>query len=287
MIAIVINPTAGKGRHARELPTVVNRIRQAAAQVSAEVEVVERIVPEGATAVVAAGGDGTVHHVMQQAVAQGIPMGIVPSGTGNDMANCFGLPPTPLKAADVIAEALAHGGRKVVDLARLTTDDGTVKYYGGVLAAGFDALVNEHANRMRWPKGPRRYDLAILLELARLKPLHYRLEVDGEPRKLEAVMLTVGNIAMYGGGMKICPDADPTDGELDLLWVEPISRITLVRVKPRIYEGTHITHKAVKQERIRSIAIDSPGVVCYADGEPLAPLPVRVEIAPRALTLLG
>jgi diacylglycerol kinase (ATP) len=214
-------------------------------------------------------------------------MGIVPSGTGNDMANCFGLASTPLKAADLIAEALAHGSRKVVDLARLTTRDGEVKHYGGVLAAGFDALVNEHANRMRWPKGPRRYDLAIMLELARLKPLRYELEVDGVARRLDAVMLTVGNIAMYGGGMKICPDADPTDGELDLLWVEPISRTTLVRVKPRIYAGTHVSHKAVKQERIKSITIDSPGIVCYADGEPLAPLPVRVEIAPRVLTLLG
>jgi len=284
VIAIVINPTAGKGRHARELPTVVNRIRQAS---PVEVRVVERIVPEGATAVVAVGGDGTVHHVMQQAVAQGIPMGIVPSGTGNDMANCFGLPPTPLKAADIIADAVVHGHRKVVDLARLTAQDGSVRYFGGVLAAGFDALVNEHANRMRWPKGPRRYDLAILLELVRLKPLRYALEVDGAPRRLDAVMLTVGNIAMYGGGMKICPDADPTDGELDLLWVEPISRTTLVRVKPRIYAGTHVSHKAIKQERIKSITIDSPGVVCYADGEPLAPLPVRVEIAPGALTLLG
>jgi diacylglycerol kinase (ATP) len=284
VIAIVINPTAGKGRHVRELPTVVNRIREAS---PVEVVVVERIVPEGATAVIACGGDGTVHHVLQQAVAQGIPMGIVPSGTGNDMANCFGLPPTPLKATDTIAEALVHGHRKVVDLAKLTTESGEVKFYGGVLAAGFDALVNERGNRMRWPKGPRRYDLAILLELARLKPLSYKLEVDGVARRFEAVMLAVGNIAMYGGGMKICPDADPADGELDLLWVEPISRTTLVRVKPRIYAGTHVSHKAVKQQRIRSITIDSPGVVCYADGEPLAPLPVRVEIAPGVLTLLG
>jgi diacylglycerol kinase (ATP) len=284
MIAIVINPEAGKGRHARELPAVVKRIREAS---PVEVVVVDRIVPEGATAVIAAGGDGTVHHVLQQVVAQGIPLGIVPTGTGNDLAACFGLPSVPLKAADTIAEALVHGHRKVVDLARLTTAGGEVKYYGGVLAAGFDALVNERGNRMRWPKGRRRYDVAILLELARLKPLRYALEVDGESRKLEAVMLTVGNISMYGGGMRICPEADPTDGELDLLWVEPISRTTLVRVKPRIYAGTHTSHKAVKQERIRSITIDSPGVVCYADGEPLAPLPVRVEVAPSSLTLLG
>jgi diacylglycerol kinase (ATP) len=287
MIAIVINALAGRGRagrgkHAGDVPAVVERIREAG-----PVTVVDRHVPEGATAAVAVGGDGTVHHVLQQVVAQGIPLGIVPTGTGNDLAACFGLPGTPLKAADTIAEALVHGNRTTVDLARLTTPDGTEKFYGGVLAAGFDAIVNERGNRMRWPRGPRRYDVAIVLELARLRPRHYRLEVDGARRELEAVMLTVGNTSMYGVGMKICPDADPTDAELDLLWVEPISRTTLVRVKPRIYAGTHVTHPAVKQERITSIAIDSPGIVCYADGEPMAPLPVRVEIAPRALSLLG
>jgi diacylglycerol kinase (ATP) len=282
MIAMVINDDAGRGRHAHALPAVVDRIKQAG-----PVRVVKREIPEGATAVVAVGGDGTVHQVLQQIAGTGLPLGIVPSGTANDMAACFGLPGTPLKAADAIAEALEHHSVRSVDLARLTTSEGEEKYYGGVLAAGFDAIVNERGNRMRWPKGPRRYDVAIVLELARLRPKPYRLVVDGAPRELDAVMLTVGNIAMYGGGMKICPDADPTDGELDLLWVEPISRTTLVRVKPRIYQGTHVTHPAVKQERIKEIAIDAPGIVCYADGEPMAPLPVHVRIAPGALTLLG
>lgn len=282
MIAIVINASAGRGRHAGTLTKVVERLGEVAA-----VEVVDRHVPEGATAAVAVGGDGTVHHVLQQVVAQGIPLGIVPTGTGNDLAACFGLPPTPLAAADAIAEALARGGRKAVDLARVTTESGGEKHFGGVLAAGFDAIVNERGNRMRWPKGPRRYDVAIVLELARLRPRRYELEIDGAATELDAVLLAVGNIAMYGGGMRICPDADPTDGELDLLWVEPISRTTLVRVKPRIYAGTHVTHPAVRQRRITSISIDSPGIVCYADGEPLAPLPVRVEVSPGALTLLG
>jgi diacylglycerol kinase (ATP) len=280
VIAIVINDSAGRGRSAHDLPAVLERLGRAA-----EVSVVAQVVPPEAEAVVAVGGDGTVHHVLPQLA--GRPLGIVPTGTGNDLAACFGLPVTPLAAADAIAEAWQRKTFRTADLVRLSTSDGREKLFAGVLAAGFDAIVNERGNRMRWPKGPRRYDLAIMLELARLRPRRYRLVVDGAPREIEAVLLAVGNVSMYGGGMRICPEADPTDGVLDLVWAEPISRTTLVRVKPRIYRGTHVNHPAVHQERLHRIRIDSPDIVCYADGEPMGPLPVELEVVPAALTLLG
>lgn len=241
----------------------------------------------GHEAVVVIGGDGTVHQALQRVAGTGVPLGIVPTGTGNDMAACFGLPPTPLAAADAIGEALRRGTRRTVDLARVTTSDGREVHFGGVLAAGFDAIVNERGNRMRWPRGPRRYDLAIMLELMRLRPRRYSLVIDGEAREVDAVLVAVGNIAQYGGGMKILPEADPTDGLLDVLWVEPISRTTLVRIKPRIYRGTHVLHPAVRQIRAREIIIAGPEIVCYADGERLAHLPLRITVAPGALTLLG
>ncbi len=270
MITVLSNPEAGRGRHARDLPRVLARLEALAGD-----------------AVVVIGGDGTVHQALQMVAGTGIPLGIVPTGTGNDMAACFGLPPTPLAAADSLAEALKSGRTRTVDLARVTTVDNRIIWYGGVLAAGFDAVVNERGNRMRWPRGPRRYDVAIMLELLRLRPRRYHLVMDGVSQKLDAVLLAVGNISQYGGGMRICPEADPTDGVLDVVWADPISRATLVRVKPRIYQGTHVRHPALHQTRVREISIDAPDIVCYADGERLAPLPVTIAVQPNALTLLG
>ncbi len=169
----------------------------------------------------------------------------MPAGTGNDFAVEAGFPADPVAAVEVIAAALAAGRSRPVDLARMTASNGDERWYGTVLAAGYDAIVNERANRMRWPRGPRRYDLAILVELARLRARGYTLVLDGVEHRLDAVLVAVGNGASYGGGMRICPAADLTDGLLDVLVAGPISRSTLVRIKPRLYQGSHMEHPMV------------------------------------------
>jgi diacylglycerol kinase (ATP) len=155
-----------------------------------------------------------------------------------------------------------------------------------VLGAGFDAIVNERANAMRWPRGPRRYDLATYLELARLRPRRYAITLDGQRMETDAVLVAVGNTASYGGGMRICPAADPTDGLLDVV-VANCSRATLVRLKPKVYKGTHVEHPAVSAYQARTVEIAADGIVTYVDGERACPLPVTVTSAPGALTLLG
>ncbi|GAB3839516.1 hypothetical protein GCM10029963_06860 [Micromonospora andamanensis] len=155
----------------------------------------------------------------------------------------------------------------------MTGLDGTLRWYGAVLAAGFDAIVNERANRMRWPRGPRRYDLAILVELARLRPRRYTLTLDGERIEVDAVLVAVGNGASYGGGMRICPAADPTDGLLDVVVGGRFDRRTLIRVKPRIYAGTHVAHPLVSTYRARTVTIAAEGITTYADGERSLPSP--------------
>jgi diacylglycerol kinase (ATP) len=155
-----------------------------------------------------------------------------------------------------------------------------------VLAAGFDAIVNEKANALRWPRGPRRYDLAIMLELARLRPRRYTLVLDGAVHEVDAVLVAVGNCASYGGGMRICPAADPTDGLLDVVVAGAIGRVTLVRVKPRIYAGTHVDHPAVNAYRARTVELHASGITAYADGERTIDLPVTVEAVPAAVRLL-
>ncbi|MEU6077300.1 diacylglycerol kinase [Micromonospora sp. NPDC047074] len=293
-VAVLANPTSGRGRHRALLPQVLHRIEAAGrpvrplrAHTGDEAEAACRAaVRDGVSALVAVGGDGTVHRAVQAVAGTAVPFGPVPAGTGNDFAADTGFPADPLAAADVIAAALRDGRTHPVDLARMTAGDGTSRWYAAVLAAGFDAIVNERANRMRWPRGPRRYDLAILVELARLRPRRYRLRLDGEVQEVDAVLVAVGNCASYGGGMRVCPDADPTDGLLDVVVGGRFDRRTLMRVKPRIYRGSHVTHPLVRSYRVRTVELDAEGITTYADGERALDLPLTVTAVPAALRLL-
>ncbi|WP_189049802.1 diacylglycerol kinase [Micromonospora sonchi] len=293
-VAVLANPTAGRGRHRGLLPDLLERLSSAGRPVrlltagsADEAEAACRAaVAEGAGALIAVGGDGTVHRAMQAVASTNVPFGPVPAGTGNDFAVETGFPAEPRAAVEVIAAALRQGRSRPVDLARMTGADGTARWYGAVLAAGFDAIVNERANRMRWPRGPRRYDLAILAELARLRPRRYILTLDGERLEVDAVLVAVGNCASYGGGMRICPDADPTDGLLDVVVGGRFDRRTLIRVKPRIYAGTHVTHPLVRTYRARTVTVAAAGITTYADGERSLTLPVTITATPAALHLL-
>jgi diacylglycerol kinase (ATP) len=156
-----------------------------------------------------------------------------------------------------------------------------------VLCAGFDSAVNERANRMRWPAGPRRYDLAILAELARLRAGRLTVVADSGRVELDATQIAVGNIPCYGGGIPICPDATPTDGLLDVTLVARASRFDLVRMLPGLRTGNHVNHPAVSTSRTRSIRLgEANGWVAYADGERIGPLPVEITCVPDALTVV-
>lgn len=294
-MAVLANPTAGRGRHRGVLSRVLDRL----ATVGRPVRLLEAGGPEeaeaacraavadGAAALLAVGGDGTVHRALQAVAGTAVGFGPVPAGTGNDFATDTGFPGDPLAATEVIVAALRAGRTRPVDLARMTDADGTHRWYGAVLAAGFDAIVNERANRMRWPRGPRRYDLAIVVELARLRPRRYTLRLDGVPQETDAVLVAVGNCASYGGGMRICPDADPTDGLLDVVVGGRFDRRTLMRVKPRIYQGSHVRHPLVRSYRARTVELAAEGITTYADGERALRLPVTVTAVPAAVRLLG
>jgi diacylglycerol kinase (ATP) len=155
-----------------------------------------------------------------------------------------------------------------------------------VLAAGFDALVNERANGWRWPPGHLRYDLAVLRELPVLRARAYRLELDGSRWETPAVMVVVANGTSYGGGMRICPDASTDDGMLDVLVVLPLSRTAFIRIYPRVYAGTHLEDPRVIVRRARRVEVAAAGIVAYADGERLSPLPLTCEAVPGALRVL-
>lgn len=292
-VAVLANPTAGRGRHHGFLPAVLDRlgvgghdVRLLEARSGEEAEAVcRRAVAESAGALIAVGGDGTVHRALQAVAGTGVAFGVVPTGTGNDFAAELALPDRPLAAAGALADALRSGATRRVDLARMT-GDGQTRWFGAVLAAGFDAIVNERANGMRFPRGSVKYDIAILIELARLRPRRYAVSLDGERQELDAVLVAVGNGACYGGGMRICPTAEVTDGLLDVVVAGRVSRTELIRIKPRVYRGTHVDHPKVRTFRARTVELEADGIIGYADGERSLSLPVNITCVPGALRAL-
>jgi diacylglycerol kinase (ATP) len=295
-IAVLANPSAGRGRHAGALAAVLERLGATGHPVrvldapdrDGALAAAHRAVRDGVAALVSVGGDGTLHLGLQAVAGTTTPFGVVPCGTGNDFATQVGVPADPEEAAAAIARGLTSRQGRAVDLARMTAaGGGDPVWFGAVLGAGFDSIVNEKANRMRWPRGPRRYDVAILAELIRLRARVYTVTLDGVTREEPAVIVAVGNTASYGGGMRVCPDADPTDGLLDVVIGRPMSRWTMMRIKPSLYDGTHVNHPLVDQYRARTVTLAADGITTYADGERALPLPVTVEAVPGALTLVG
>jgi diacylglycerol kinase (ATP) len=289
-VAVLVSPAAGRGKARAVSGAVLDALRAGGLSTSVlpattgaqgEQQAAEAIAG-GAAAVVAVGGDGTVHAALQAVAGTSTPLAVVPGGTGNDLALALGVPTDPVAAARAAAEDLLAGAVRGVDLGRTGG-----RWWGTVLCCGFDSAVTDRANRLRWPRGRRRYDVAILAELAALRPRDVTLSLDGEQRSVPVTLVAVGNTCWYGGGMKVCPGADPADGMFDVTVVGPMSRLELVRSRPRLTAGTHVEHAAVSVHRAKRVELASPGVNTYADGELVAPLPAVAECVPGALRVVG
>lgn len=285
-VTVLTNPTARDRRSTKVRAAALQRLRErgfaiteiAGASAAESSELAARAVADGTEALVAIGGDGMTFLAWQALAGTGIPLGIVPAGTGNDHARVLGIPADPVAAVDVIA-----GGRtRTIDLGRATATGLRPLWFGTVLASGFDSLVTDRANRMRWPRGHLRYNAAMLAELADLRLLPYRITLDSNTFDIEATMVSVGNSSTYGGGMRIAPDARLDDGLLDVVVVTSASRSRLLRLFPTVYRGTHVDLDEVTVYRAGSVRLDCPGITAYADGERLGPLPVDIEAVPGA-----
>jgi len=285
-IALLTNPTAGKGRGAKVRDIALARLREAGLVVrnvqgrdaDEALDLAHQCVADGVEALVVCGGDGMVHLAVQAVAGTATALGMIPAGTGNDVARYFDLPrKDALAAADVVI-----GGRtRTVDLARAGE-----RYFVTVLAAGFDAVVNERANRMTWPRGQMRYNLATLAELRVFEPLPYVLQLDDREVRLDAMLVAVGNGPSFGGGLRITEGAVLDDGLLDVVIIKPISKPDLIRTYPKLFKGTHVRHPQYEHHLVRSVTVAAPGIVSYADGERFGALPLTVECAPGALTVL-
>jgi diacylglycerol kinase (ATP) len=286
-IALLTNPSSGRGKGSRSAAIAMPRLREAGFRVHSFVsrdarhagDIARRAVAEGVEALVVCGGDGMVHIAVQALAGTATSLGIIPAGSGNDVARYFGIPRNdPQAAADVVV-----GSRlRTIDLAR--TGD---THFVTVLCTGFDAKVNERANGMRWPRSKVRYNLATLAELRVFEPLPYTLELDGRALELEAMLVAVGNGRSFGGGLRVTEGALLDDGALDVVVIKPLGKAELVRVFPRLYTGSHVRHPAYEHHLVKSVTVAAPGVVAYADGERVGPLPMTVDVVPSSLRVLA
>lgn len=288
---MAINPSASFGKNASAGELTVQALEGAGYQVTAlRAEsfdllqgMVHRALALTPDALVVVGGDGMVSLAVNAIAQTSIPFAVVPAGTGNDLARGIGIPLGDIPASiENLLQSLTREPERI-DLGRITSTDGSqVRWFASIVSAGFDAVVNERANAMHWPKGKSRYILALLLELVAFKPVEYSLTIEGRTRTEKAMLISVANNTSMGGGMKVAPDASIRDGLLDVFVLRPLSKLRFLRLFPRVFAGTHVGEPEVLIERCTQVTINAPGIIAYADGERVWPLPVEVDVVPAA-----
>lgn len=277
MWLVVINPHSGNGRGAVVAEKVTHFLSQrgadyqslAAKSASALSDDLQKaLATHDYRGVIAVGGDGLAHLVLQHAVPAHLPFLVIPAGTGNDFVRSMGW---SLENVEPILDNALKEDPQPIDLGNVDSE-----WFGAILSTGFDSVVNEKANQLTWPKGPQRYNVAIALELARFKAIEYEIVCDGNLLKTEAMLVAIGNGKSYGGGMNICPQAQLNDGLFDVVILEPVSKVEFLKVFPRVYSGSHLSHPAVKTLRAEKVSINARAVA-YADGERIGPAPISAH----------
>lgn len=291
---VLLNPTSGKGKGETLGASFVTELRKLDVNVleltgrdwaEAESNGRKAVASGELDALAVAGGDGMMHLGVNVCAGTAVPLALMPCGTGNDAALALGIPvDDPVAAAKLAVESLPKP--RLVDLGLGVTETRRFYFFNSA-SAGFDAIVNRRANRMKFPKGPSRYTIAMLLELVGFSALKYRAKVNGKDREIEGMLCAIANGPSYGGGMLVAPEATVDDGLLDLFIVHKISKPELIRVFPKVFTGEHVTHPAVEIVRATEVTLISSGVPVYADGEPAGMLPMSVSIAPKSLKVLA
>ena len=281
-LALVVNPAAGGGRGAKLLPALEKAFAGHDVTVSLTTslehgEELARAAVADDRVVVAVGGDGLVGRVAGAvATARGV-LGVVPGGRGNDFCRSLGIR-SVAAACDVVLTGVA----RPVDVGVV---DGVP--FLGIASVGFDSDVQERVLRTRVPLGQLVYLWAALATVRSWRDATFTLEVDGAPVSVTGWSAAVSNSGVYGGGMRLAPDASVTDGSLDLVTTSSMGRLAFLRSFPKVFRGTHVTHPAVDVRPARSVTLSaSRPFRVFADGDPVATLPCTVTVLPGALQLL-
>lgn len=284
MWALVINPVAGQGKGATVGTYVAGYLNKASVPytivtgnssiaLTDHLQIFLKSNPN-CEGVIAVGGDGLLHIILQKVIPLGLPITLIPAGTGNDFVRSLGW--DLVNIDDQLKNVLSDKPVKI-DLGLV---DG--EWFASVLSTGFDAVVNERANRLKWPKGPMKYNVGIALEFPKFKPKDYEIHLDDRVISTQAMLIAVGNARSYGGGMLVCPNADLKDGLFDVMVLHTVSKLEFIKTFPSVFIGAHVNHPSVEIVRSRKVRIEA-NAVAYSDGERVGQLPVNAECIPGAM----
>lgn len=290
----VVNPAAGGGVCGKRAPAVVDRLRQSGLAVDVKetsrageaVDLVRSELANGRRHFIAVGGDGTSYEIVNGIFSapqsgERPSLGMLPLGTGNSFLRDF-----TDQGADYAIEALIAGKTRPCDVIRCTHTRGTLHFIN-IFSIGFVADVGATRNRRFSALGEFGYTLATVLKVATLKPYVFPLQIDGHAEDREPLtFLSFNNSRFTGGKMMMAPDANTRDGLLDIIRVGQLGRISLLRTFPKIFEGTHVRHPAVRCYQAPGLDLRLDGDVdVMVDGEMVSINPRRLEVVPGALDI--
>jgi len=286
-LIILFNPKAGRGKAPQVLREALEVMRRQGVELEVQesrdaqhlMALARQAAAEKPDAIVSLGGDGTLHYVMNGIMGSEIPLGVIPCGSGNDLAKGLGIP-TQARAA---AETLCAGNIRRVDLGQVGNT-----FYGCIAGAGFDSVVTQYANeRVRRLGGAWAYAWSILRCLRSYRPTPLRVVSDTQQFSGEVIFAVVGNNVSYGGGIHLTPRAKLDDGLLDVCIVPYIGKLELLRWVPRAYRGEHLKHPRILYFQARKVSLSSTShLELFGDGEFMQELPATIEIIPRALPVI-
>jgi YegS/Rv2252/BmrU family lipid kinase len=285
-VCLIVNPHAGAGRATKLLPGVEAALRAQGRPFRVErttsmehARELARGARDAGELVAAMGGDGLTGAVAGELRDGAGVLVVLPGGRGNDFARKLGIPHDPVAAC----ELLESGAEKRIDLAEA---GGTV--YLGILSAGIDSDVNRIALETRLRLGTLVYVYAVLRAVIRWRAARWELTVDGERRTFDGYSVAVANSGVFGGGMYLAPDASLEDGMLDVVTIAAQSKLSYLRGLPRVFRGAHLRHPAVQLVQGREVTFDADRpLTSYADGDPIAALPVSVRVLPGSLRVVA
>jgi len=291
---VVVNPRAGRGRALDVVRAELDKAHVDAEVVATErphhgVDLARRARADGKTLVIAAGGDGTVHEVVNGLLADDdsgpVPqLGVLPLGSGCDYAKTFDI---ATDAGAALAQIVTSSPR-AVDAAELSyTQDGAgrTRYFVNIAEVGIGGSCVARAARLPRILGPAMYGVAFVMTLPRFKQLDAKITLDDRTYEgpLTDLVIAIGRV--FGGGMRVAPMADPSDGVFDVQ-IHFGTKVDYVRGLPKVYKGTHIPHPRIREDRARTITIEcDPAGLIEADGEVLGQTPATFRILPAALQL--
>jgi YegS/Rv2252/BmrU family lipid kinase len=289
----IVNPAAGGGRSAKLAGSELARLRERGLQIDViastgpgqAAELAREAYDQGYRKFLAVGGDGTAHEIIngifaREQTAPRVELGFLPLGTGNSFLRDFAN-----RGVDSSLDALQTGRKRPVDLLRLRHSSGTI-YSFNLLSVGFTADVGAVTNRVFKSFGHLGYLLGVFVKVLQLNRRDFKMRCDDDPEwdERRCLFLTFNNSKYTGGTMLIAPNADPSDGLIEYVRWGPIGRLGLLRMLPRLYDGTHIDHPLASRRAVKRVefALDAP-VDVMVDGEIVTVNCQLLEILPGAM----